>query len=100
VVYVGSDDHNLYAFEAATGRPLWSVPTGNAVYPSPAVANGTVYVTSYDGYLYAFGLPPVRPPAKPNLLGGQAIVGRPILAAAAFIGGSGRLKAVPRGEHQ
>ena len=100
VVYVGSDDHNLYAFEAATGRPLWSVPTGNAVYPSPAVANGIVYVTSYDGYLYAFGLPPVRPPAKPNLLGGQAIVGRPILAAAAFIGGSGRLKAVLRGESQ
>ncbi len=64
VVYVGSDDGDLYAFSAggATGcsgtpkacKPLWSGATGGQVYSSPAVANGVVYVGSYDGKLYAF----------------------------------------------
>src|SRR5262249_29812300 len=32
VVYVGSDDHKLYAFDAATGGQRWvSAPTGNAL---------------------------------------------------------------------
>ena len=58
VVYVGSDDHNLYAFDAATGAPLRVLLTGGPVTSSPAVANGVVYVGSEDGYLYAFSLPP------------------------------------------
>jgi hypothetical protein len=28
VTYVGSDDHRLYAFDAATGAPLWIADTG------------------------------------------------------------------------
>jgi len=31
----------------------WSYPTGNGVYSSPAVANGVVYVSSYDKNVYA-----------------------------------------------
>jgi outer membrane protein assembly factor BamB len=66
VVYVGSDDANLYALNAATGARLWSFATGNGVESSPAVANGVVYAGSDDGNLYAFdpagGLSaPVRP---------------------------------------
>jgi outer membrane protein assembly factor BamB len=68
VVYVGSADHNLYAFDAAgsagctSSRPitctaLWSATTGDVVFSSPAVANGVVYVGSYDAKLYAFRLP-------------------------------------------
>ena len=67
VVYVGSDDFNLYAFDAV-GRqgcsglprvctPLWMTTTGNTVVSSPAVANGTVYFGSFDNDLYAFALP-------------------------------------------
>jgi len=48
VVYVGSYDDNLYAFNAASGALLWSAPTGNSIFSSPAVANGVVYVGSYD----------------------------------------------------
>ncbi|MDP1807650.1 MAG: PQQ-binding-like beta-propeller repeat protein, partial [Acidimicrobiales bacterium] len=64
-VYVGSDDGKLYAFDAAgvtncsagpprTCSPLWTAATGGAIRSSPAVADGTVYVGSDDGKLYAF----------------------------------------------
>jgi glucose dehydrogenase len=54
VVYIGSQDSHLYAFNAQTGTQLWSAPTGNGIYSSPAVANGAVYVGSFDHNLYAF----------------------------------------------
>ena len=53
VVYVGSDDGNVYALNAATGAKLWSYTTGYVVTSSPAVANGVVYVGSGDGNVYA-----------------------------------------------
>jgi outer membrane protein assembly factor BamB len=67
VVFVGSGDGNLYAFDAAGNAdcsgtpasclPLWTGGTGSGVDSSPAIANGMVYVGSGDGKLYAFGLP-------------------------------------------
>ncbi|HEV2460638.1 MAG TPA: PQQ-binding-like beta-propeller repeat protein, partial [Ktedonobacterales bacterium] len=53
VVYVGSDDDKLYAFNAAgCGAPtcaaLWSFTTFDLVVSSPAVANGRVFVGSDD----------------------------------------------------
>ena len=53
VVYVGSEDYNVYALNATTGKSIWSYPTDGYVYSSPAVANGVVYVGSEDDYLYA-----------------------------------------------
>ena len=47
VVYFGSYDHNVYALSTHTGGLLWSYTTGNLVQPSPAVANGVVYVGSW-----------------------------------------------------
>lgn len=52
-VYVGSEDHNVYALNATTGTELWSFPTSSGVYSSPAVANGMVYVGSENGTIYA-----------------------------------------------
>jgi PQQ-like domain len=46
----------VYALDANTGAELWSYTTGGAVYSSPAVANGMVYIGSDDGKLYCFGL--------------------------------------------
>jgi outer membrane protein assembly factor BamB len=64
VVYVGSDDGKLYAFDAAgnsncsgvpkTCAPLWTGSTGRSIFSSPAVVNGVVYIGSDDGNLYAF----------------------------------------------
>ena len=63
VVYVGSNDNNLYAFNASgqtgcsgvpkTCQPLWTACTMGPVKSSPAVANGVVYVGSEDDNLYA-----------------------------------------------
>jgi outer membrane protein assembly factor BamB len=64
VVYIGSFDKNLnncktslYAIDAVAGTELWRFTTegdlkGNVV-SSPAVANGVVYVGSFDKNLYA-----------------------------------------------
>jgi outer membrane protein assembly factor BamB len=72
VVYVGSSDDKLYAFDAAGGNgsctgtepnrtctPLWTAKTGaftSSATSSPAVANGVVYIasTSQGGGLFAF----------------------------------------------
>ena len=37
VVYVGSNDHYVYALNAATGTYIWSYKTGGSVDSSPAV---------------------------------------------------------------
>jgi outer membrane protein assembly factor BamB len=61
VVFVGSGDHKLYAFDAAGSlncsgtpkscKPLRAASTGSGTESSPAVANGMVYVGSGDGKL-------------------------------------------------
>jgi outer membrane protein assembly factor BamB len=42
------------AFKASTGQRVWSYKTGKVIYGSAAIYNGTAYVPSADGYLYAF----------------------------------------------
>ena len=64
IVYVGSDDHKLYAFDATGGSGCTGIPkvcsprrnatTGDVVQSSPVVAEGIVYVGSADHKLYAF----------------------------------------------
>ncbi len=60
VVYIGSQDPDVYALDARTGAKLWSYPT---VYgsSSPAVVNGVVYIGSWDNHVYAFHLPGTQP---------------------------------------
>src|SRR5260221_5291053 len=53
VVYLGSDDANVYAADARDGRQIWKYTTRGAVSASPAVSGETVYVGSYDGHFYA-----------------------------------------------
>jgi outer membrane protein assembly factor BamB len=45
VVYVSSDGGKLFAFNATTGAPLWSVNAGVA-FSTPAVAHGVVYIAN------------------------------------------------------
>lgn len=54
IVYVGSDDGNLYAFNATSSALIWSYTTGKSISSSPTVANGVVYVGSLDDKVYAF----------------------------------------------
>lgn len=53
MVYIGSNDKNVYALDAATGVRIWSFVSGGAVNSSPAVAGETVYVGSDDHNVYA-----------------------------------------------
>jgi outer membrane protein assembly factor BamB len=52
VVYVGSQDKNVYAIGALSGDLIWKYTTGGSIEDSPAVANGMVYVESDNGYVY------------------------------------------------
>ena len=64
IVFVQSQDGNLYAFDAAgvagcagapkVCAPLWTAPTGSVSSSSPTVVDGVVYVGSSNGNLYAF----------------------------------------------
>jgi outer membrane protein assembly factor BamB len=50
----------LYALDAETGKELWSSGdqiTSFAHFSGLSVANGRVYLGTYDGNLYSFGLP-------------------------------------------
>jgi len=53
VVYVGSNDNNLYSIDSVTGIEKWRFKTGSNVASSPAVSNGVIYVGSLDNNLYA-----------------------------------------------
>jgi outer membrane protein assembly factor BamB len=52
IVYVGSQDKNIYAIGAWSGNLIWKFTTQGAVESSPAVANGKVYTGGDDGYVY------------------------------------------------
>jgi outer membrane protein assembly factor BamB len=52
-VYIGSNDHHVYALSAATGRRIWAHATKDEVRSRPAVVGDTVYVGSDDGTVYA-----------------------------------------------
>ncbi|PJJ09605.1 outer membrane protein assembly factor BamB [Flavobacterium sp. 1] len=53
IVYIGSEDGNLYAIHEKTGKIFWKFKTGGAVHSSPAIFNNMVYIGSFDGYYYA-----------------------------------------------
>ena len=54
-VAVALEDGTARILDASTGAKLWSFPA--SVYSSPAVANGAMYVGSYDASEYAFAVP-------------------------------------------
>jgi outer membrane protein assembly factor BamB len=45
----------VYGLDATTGDLIWSYQTGGAVYSSPAIVNGVLYIGSMDRNVYAFG---------------------------------------------
>ncbi len=53
VIYVGSQDHNVYALRADNGSLLWHYQTGSSILSSPAILNEVVFIGSDDHYLYA-----------------------------------------------
>jgi outer membrane protein assembly factor BamB len=59
VVYLGTGfGAELWAFHAATGRPLWRALLPGGVYAAPSVVNGRLYAVAWDGRLRAFAPAP------------------------------------------
>jgi outer membrane protein assembly factor BamB len=59
VVYYGDGKGNpqLHAFDAKSGKPLWSSPPSDfqdAVFAAPVVVNGTLLQGSWDNHLHAY----------------------------------------------
>ncbi|XES00200.1 PQQ-binding-like beta-propeller repeat protein [Streptomyces sp. S1D4-11] len=54
---LSSDDGNLYAVDAATGKQRWKFPIGRRTLSSPTVFDGVVYVGGGDRHLYAVNSP-------------------------------------------
>ena len=113
VIYLANG--TLYAFDAAGSKncpgapkacaPLWTAATSsNPTYSAPAVANGTVYVGSWDSKLYAFdaagtkncstttpkACTPLWTAATPSNIGGTPAVGGGVVYT---VSGNGTLSA-------
>ena len=53
LIYIGSDDGNIYAFQADRGDLAWQFKTLGQVFSSPAIYKDIVYAGDYAGYLHA-----------------------------------------------
>lgn len=78
-VVVGSEDGNLYAYDAATGDPLpWSpFATRGRIWSTPVIRDGVIYFGSQDHNVYALSLKDGKELWRfPT---GGAVVARPLL---------------------
>lgn len=53
-IYFGSNDKKIYGLNRRNGVKLWEYETSGEIQSSPAIAEGGIFVTSQDHYLYAF----------------------------------------------
>ena len=80
IVMVGSEDGNLYAFDATDGGDhLWSFPTGDKIWSTPVIRNGIVYFGSHDNNLYAVRYTRDAGEEEWRYPTGGAVAGRPLL---------------------
>jgi len=78
VVLVGSEDGNLYAYDALVGGdPLWVFPTGDKIWSTPVVKDRIVYFGSHDESVYAVNVGDGS--QKWRFPTGGAIAGKPLL---------------------
>jgi len=52
ILYVSGINHFLYAYNAETGAPVWSVDLGGLVGASPLVTADAVYIGSFDHKMF------------------------------------------------
>jgi outer membrane protein assembly factor BamB len=53
LVFVGSNDENIYAIDLHNGNRVWAYKTDDSVEATPLCIGGTVYAGSSGGFLYA-----------------------------------------------
>ena len=62
VVYIGARDSQIHALDIESQKEIWSYKTKGFIDSAPAISDGALYVTSYDGYVYAFTNQDTEPP--------------------------------------
>ena len=78
IVLAGSEDGNLYAFDATEGgKYLWKFATGDKIWSTPVIRDGIVYFGSHDGNVYAVSLDTQK--EIWHYTTGGAVAGRPLL---------------------
>jgi eukaryotic-like serine/threonine-protein kinase len=77
IVVVGSEDHNLYAFDARTGQELWRFTAGDKIWSTPVIQGETVYFGSHDHHVYAVDA--TTGEERWRFATGAAVVARPLV---------------------
>ena len=97
IVLVGSEDGFLYAYDAKprdsanqfTDPPLWSFATGDKIWSTPVISEGTAYFGSHDQNVYAVYLDEGRDTReKWRFATGGTVASRPLLFRDMLIVGS------------
>ncbi len=84
VMYVAAHDGVLRAFDAATGKPRWSVPTGAEILGSPLVRAGRIFVGNGAGLVLACDL---KGKQRWSFQAGEAVYSAPVAAGSNLVFG-------------
>ena len=78
IVVVGSEDGNLYGYDAEEGGdPLWTFPTGDKIWSTAVIKNGIAYFGSHDENVYAVNV--FDGTEEWRFSTGGAVAGKPLL---------------------
>jgi len=56
IVIGSSDGQSVSCLDRASGTEIWTRKVGSNLFSSPAIADGTVYIGNFDGYILALDL--------------------------------------------
>ena len=87
LVLVGSEDGNLYAYDAEVGgNPLWTFHTGSKIWSTPVIKDGIVYFGSHDNNVYALNV--LDGTEEWRFKTGGVVAGKPLLFNGLVVVGS------------
>ena len=87
LVLVGSEDGNLYAYDAVTGgNSVWTFQTGDKIWSTPVVKDGLAFFGSHDHNIYAVNL--VDGTEEWRFPTGGVVAGKPLLFGDLVVVGS------------
>ena len=87
LVLVGSEDGNLYAYDAEKrSNALWTFRTGGKIWSTPVIRNGIVYFGSHDNNVYAVNV--LDGDEEWRFTTGGVVAGKPLLFDGLVVVGS------------
>lgn len=86
VVIVGSEDGNVYAYNAVDGEELWRFAAQDKIWTTPVIDDGKVYFGSHDHNVYAVDA--LTGEEKWRFATGGTVVARPLVSKGLVVIGS------------